>query len=343
MIRLRLTMILWVSWISSFFFFLCHFNSFHTGSVTRKQKIILFFYQVFGAFIWILHSALIISLFFFTSSTSLLFLLCLLCPRSCASFCRIQRSDSQMRQQVCRFAVSVSCRFWFLPLSIFSQLVFWNVKICPSAAFTAVVSASVRCWFFHSSLPFVSLHQSFPSKWQTWEDVLLVSLLIIRFFFLLVFFSPFFVCCLCSLPRSSHVSALKMKTSVLSAVCCLRSESFSSGSLPHAASLTARVKRTDPPRIANVLRGNQLNYAHCGGEGIHNTGIKLLKVTQYLALQLPAVYRRRGMFRRADVHMSCACVGRETDWGQTWRVMAYIGLQCSPQRCEMTVCWQIPS
>lgn len=197
--------------------------------------------------------------------------------------------------------------------------------------------------FFHSSLPFVSLHQSFPSKWQTWEDVSLVSLLIIRFFFLLVFFSPFFVCCLCSLPRSSHVSALKMKTSVLSAVCCLRSESFSSGSLPHAASLTARVKRTDPPRIANVLRGNQLNYAHCGGEGIHNTGIKLLKVTQYLALQLPAVYRRRGMFRRADVHMSCACVGRETDWGQTWRVMAYIGPQCSPQRCEMTVCWQIPS
>lgn len=148
MIRLRLTMILWVSWISFFFFFLCHFNSFHTGSVTRKQKIILFFYQVFGAFIWILHSALIISLFFFTSSTSLLFLLCLLCPRSCASFCRIQRSDSQMRQQVCRFAVSVSCRFWFLPLSIFSQLVFWNVKICPSAAFTAVVSASVRCCFF---------------------------------------------------------------------------------------------------------------------------------------------------------------------------------------------------
>lgn len=67
---------------------------------------------------------------------------------------------------------------------------------------------------------------------------------------------------------------------------------FSSGSLPHAASLTARVKRTDPPRIANVLRGNRLNYAHCGGEDIHNTGIKLLKVTQYLALQLPAVYRR---------------------------------------------------
>lgn len=34
-----------------FFFFLCHFNSFHTDSVTRKQKIILFFYKVFGAFI----------------------------------------------------------------------------------------------------------------------------------------------------------------------------------------------------------------------------------------------------------------------------------------------------
>lgn len=34
-----------------FFFFWCHFNSFHTDSVTRKQKIILFFYQVFGAFI----------------------------------------------------------------------------------------------------------------------------------------------------------------------------------------------------------------------------------------------------------------------------------------------------
>lgn len=79
---------------------------------------------------------------------------------------------------------------------------------------------------------------------------------------------------------------------------------FSSGSLPHAASLTARVKRTDPPRIANVLRGNRLNYAHCGGEDIHNTGIKLLKVTQYLALQLPAVYRR---WRPVFAKLTCTC------------------------------------
>lgn len=40
---------------------------------------------------------------------------------------------------------------------------------------------------------------------------------------------------------------------------------------------------TDPLRIANVLRGNRLNYAHCGGEDVHNAAVKLLKVTQYLA------------------------------------------------------------
>lgn len=95
-----------------------------------------------------------------------------------------------------------------------------------------------------------------------------------------------------------------MKRSLLSAVCCLLSQSFSFGSLPHAASLTAWVKRTDPLCIANVLRGNQLNYAHCGGEDIHNTGIELLKVMQYLALQLPAVYRISGMFCQTDMHMS---------------------------------------
>lgn len=93
-------------------------------------------------------------------------------------------------------------------------------------------------------------------------------------------------------PSLFQVFCVRMKRSLLSAICCLRSESFSSGSLLHAASLTAWVKRTDPPCIANVLQGNQLNYAHCGGEDIHNAGIKLLKVTQYLALQLPAVYRR---------------------------------------------------
>lgn len=192
MIRLRLTMILWVSWISFSFFFCATLTAFIQAVLQGNRKSFCFFIKYLERLSEFSTLRLLFPSFFFTSSTSLLFLLCLLCPRSCASFCRIQRSDSQMRQQVCRFTVSVSCRFWFLPLSIFSQLVFWNVKICPSAAFTALVSASVRCWFFHSSLPFVSLDQSFPSKWQTWEDVLLVSLLIIRFFFLLVFFSPFF-------------------------------------------------------------------------------------------------------------------------------------------------------
>lgn len=189
MIRLRLTMILWVSWISSFFFFCATLTAFIQAVLQGNRKSFCFFIKYLERLSEFSTLRLLFPSFFFTSSTSLLFLLCLLWPRSCASFCRIQRSDSQMRQQVCRFTVSVSCRFWFLPLSIFSQLVFWNVKICPSAAFTAVVSASVRCCFF---IPFVSLHQSFPSKWQTWEDVLLVSLLIIRFFFLLVFFSPVF-------------------------------------------------------------------------------------------------------------------------------------------------------
>lgn len=99
---------------------------------------------------------------------------------------------------------------------------------------------------------------------------------------------------LCSLLWSSQFVCFfcaKIKRSLLSAVCCLHSESFSSGSSPHAARLTARVKQTDPPRIANVLRGNLLNYAHCGGEDVHNSGIKLLKVMQYLAPRLPAVYR----------------------------------------------------
>lgn len=108
---------------------------------------------------------------------------------------------------------------------------------------------------------------------------------------------------------------VKIKRSLLSAICCLHSKSFSSGSLPHAASLTAWVKRTDLPCITNVLRGNRLNYAHCGGEDIHNSAIKLLKVRQYLALQLPAVYRGWGMFCTTDMHISCACVGPDTNWG----------------------------
>lgn len=112
---------------------------------------------------------------------------------------------------------------------------------------------------------------------------------------------------------------------------------FSSGSLPHAASLTAWVKRTDLPCIANVLRGNRLNYAHCGGEDIHNSAIKLLKVRLYLALQLPAVYRRWGMFCTADMHMSYACVGPDTNWGQTSLLLAYITLQ---ERYKTMVWWQ---
>lgn len=148
MIRLRLTMILWVSWISFSFFFCATLTAFIQAVLQGNRKSFCFFIKYLERLSEFSTLRLLFPSFFFTSSTSLLFLLCLLCPRSCASFCRIQRSDSQMRQQVCRFTVSVSCRFWFLPLSIFSQLVFWNVKICPSAAFTALVSASVRCCFF---------------------------------------------------------------------------------------------------------------------------------------------------------------------------------------------------
>lgn len=239
------------------------------------------------------------------------------------------------------FLFHVASDFSPFPFSLSSFSETWKcVRLPPSPLWSLPLSDVV----FYSSLSFCQSSSVFPF------EVTAIGGCVACFFahhtvfpFFSSFYFPVLFCCLCSLPRSFHVSALKMKTSVLSAVCCLRSESFSSGSLPHAASLTAWVKRTDPPRIANVLQGNQLNYAHCGGEGIHNTGIKLLKVTQYLALQLPAVYRRRGMFCRTDVHMSWACVGRETDWGQTSRVMAYIGLQCPPQRYKMTVCWQIPS
>lgn len=212
--------------------------------------------------------------------------------------------------------VSVSRSFWF-PVS----------PILPSPPFLSPVSSSFEAW-----MKFVCLLSSLL-EFMSPSDC---SLLFFFFFFLyhvgsiclcLFHFSPslhrtfIFVPSSAGMRRSlvcflvifllvflllvlpSLVSFLSLALSVFQsrrwkdqsclAVCCLRSESFSSGSLPHAASLTARVKRTDPPRIANVLRGNQLNYAHCGGEDIHN---KLLKVTRYLALQLPAVYRRWGMF-----------------------------------------------
>lgn len=69
--------------------------------------------------------------------------------------------------------------------------------------------------------------------------------------------------------------------------------SFSFDSLPHAVSLTARVKRSNSPRIANVLQGEFVKlFSLQEGEDIHNTGIKLLKVTQHLPLQLPAVNKR---------------------------------------------------
>lgn len=103
----------------------------------------------------------------------------------------------------------------------------------------------------------------------------------------------FLCCCLCSSPLVFvFFPVLRLKDHSCLPFVVFTQRGFSSGSLPHAASLTAWVKRTDLPCIANVLRGNRLNYAHCRGEDIHNSAIKLLKVRRYLALQFPAVYRR---------------------------------------------------
>lgn len=155
-------------------------------------------------------------------------------------------------------AYSCFSLFCFIPHSCFA---FWSLyEICLFA---------VRFVLFmgHSVMMPALICLSFPlfSLSYKHEDV---------FFFLAVLFSQIFVRAICARSICGRSFALavfcaKMKRSLLSAVCCFRSESFSSGSLPHAASLTAWVKQTDPPRIANVLQGNQLNYSHCGSEDIH--------------------------------------------------------------------------
>jgi len=99
--------------------------------------------------------------------------------------------------------------------------------------------------------------------------------------------------------------------------------SFSSDSLPHAVSLTVWVRRTDPPRIANMLHGIQLNYAHCGGGDIHNTGIKFLKVTQFLSLQHPAV--DKGCLVKLTVSRKTQTNHGTREWGQALWLLAYTG------------------
>lgn len=167
------------------------------------------------------------------------------------------------------FTVSVYCSFSFSDTPFVSLFCFlstlvgllklrWNLSVCsPIRAFHGpyCYDASTHLSLFSSILPFIK-------RWG-W-----------LFFFLLcssvgLFFRAISVLSICGLSFALSVFCAKMKRSLLSAVCRFHSESFSSGSLPHAASLTAWVKRTDPPRIANVLRGNQLNYSHCGGEDIH--------------------------------------------------------------------------
>lgn len=252
-----------------------------------------------------------------------------------------KRGVNQRRQEVCCFAVSVLYNFWFslshiLPflfcflgthVSCFDVLKLrWNLSVCflhcrgfclcpiivvvfiPHSVQTQL-SLSSLC-FLLSSLLLDLLFFCFIGHHIVVIVSVLPRLLSLIFLVSRSLFSPFGLFSF-SVPRlKDHLS------------CCLHSESFSSGSLPHAATLTAWVKRSDLLRIANVLWGNELNYAHCRGEDIHNTGIKLLKVTQYLALQLPAVYRKRGMFRQTDMHMSHACAGPDTDWGRTSLLLA---------------------
>lgn len=205
---------------------------------------------------------------------------------------------------------SLSSSFCFVSSHVL-VFTFWSSdETCLFASLTVMVSASVCLLLFYLFLtmfcqyssislfsPFLSLHfYVFSTEMRGSVGSLLVIWLALSLSFFFLCLQVWFFLFRCSLPWSFQFFCAKIKRSLLSAVCCLHSESFSSGSLPHAARLTAWVKRTDLPRIANVLRGNRLNYAHCGGEDIHNSGIKLLKVMQYLALQLPAVYRRWGMF-----------------------------------------------
>lgn len=205
------------------------------------------------------------------------------------------------------FSASARLLLFYLFLATFCQSSSISLHSCPSLSIH-------RRFFFFSPPRLEDLLVPRSSHCLCPSSSLFLSLICV--FLLAVSVLSF------GLPGLCFFFRAKIKRSLLSAVCCLHSESFSSGSSPHAARLTARVKRTDPPRIANVLRGNLLNYAHCGGEDVHNSGIKLLKVMQYLAPRLPAVYRRRGSLlpdwraRPSPPHPNpppCARVGPETD------------------------------
>lgn len=208
MIRLRLTMILWVSWISFFFFFLCHFNSFHTDSVTRKQKIILFFYQVFGAFIWILHSALIISLFFFLPAP-LLFSSCFVCsvlvvaPPFAEYKGAIHRWDNKFVVSPFLFHVASDFSPFPFSLSLFSET--WKfVRLPPSPLWSLPLSDVV----FSFLTSFCQSSSVFPFKvtdmggcvacFFAHHTVFLSSRLFQSVFFLLPLFSPSLFPCFCA-------------------------------------------------------------------------------------------------------------------------------------------------
>lgn len=259
-----------------------------------------------------------------------------------------------MRRQVC--CSSVSCTFWSPPAPHSCFHFCSSDKILSVMVFTQFLLLSNCCCFY-----FIPHSIAFSTHLSLCFPIFSHHFLYLQFFsrrdericcffpcsshgsFILSFSFPCFSNVFVLSPFSPSLlqfSVLRWKDhSCLPFV--VSSQSFSSGSLPHAASLTAWVKRTDPLRIANMLRVNRLNYAHCGGEHIHNTGIKLLKVMQYLALQLPAVYRISGMFCQTDMHMSNGLpvlAVRLSEW--TTQLPAYIGLQWFQERNKMTVCWQ---
>lgn len=213
-----------------------------------------------------------------------------------------ERSESQRRQEVCCCEVSVSGSFWFSLSSVFALFLCF---LCAYVSWFDVLklrwNCSLHCCGF-CLCPTVVLIPHDVSSTLSYLS-LLSFLLSLSLFYCSSYschcLSPFHAsqsdlsCFAVSVLWSFQLFSVPRLKDHLSAVCCLHSESFSSGSLPHAATLTAGVKRSDLLRITNVLWGNELNYAHQRGKDTHNTGFKLLKVTQYLALQLPAVYRKK--------------------------------------------------
>ena len=335
MIRLRLTMILWVSWIS---LFCATLTAFIQAVLQGNRKSFCFLSSIWSVY---LNSPLCL-LFPSFLPAPLLFSSCFVCSVLLVAP-PLQNTKEWFTDETT--SLSFHC-FCFMPLPVFSPFPFSLSSLFEtrlSAASTAVVSASVRCCVF---IPHFLLSVFISLSLRSDRDGRMCCLFLCSsygFSFFLSFNFPV-------------LFAASVFSLALSAFLCRRWKDQS------CRMFVVFALRVFPPVLCHMLLvwrlgsnelthrallmcsgGNQLNYAHCGGEGIHNTGIKLLKVTQYLALQLPAVYRRRGMFGRTDVHMSYACVGHETDWGQTSRLMAYIGLQCSLQRYKMTVCWQIPS